>query len=73
MSKIKPGDTIAFRRLFNFLIKCQTMDYGTSKNSLDSPDVVCMIHHRRFQVICKTGGTEMLRELGALKQESLGY
>ena len=25
MSKIKSGDAVAFRRLFNFLIKCQTM------------------------------------------------
>ena len=43
MSKIKSGDAVAFRRLFNFLIKCQTMSYGTSKNPLDSPDVICMI------------------------------
>ena len=32
-----------FRRLFNFLIKCHTMSYSTSKNPLDSPDVICMI------------------------------
>ena len=43
VSKIKPGDAIAFRRLFNFLIKCQTMNYGTSKNPLDSSDIICMI------------------------------
>ena len=43
MSKIKSGDAVAFRRLFNFLIKCQTMSYSTSKNPLDSPDVICMI------------------------------
>ena len=43
MSKIKSGDVLAFRRLFNFLIKCQMMNYGTSKNPLDSPDVICMI------------------------------
>ena len=42
MSKIKPGDAIAFRRPFNFLMKCQTMNYGTSKNPLDSPDVIFM-------------------------------
>ena len=40
MSKIKSGDAVAFRRLFNFLIKCQTMSYSTSKNPLDSPDVL---------------------------------
>ena len=33
----------SFQRLFNFLIKCQTRNYGTSKNPLDSPDVICMI------------------------------
>ena len=43
MSKIKYEDVVAFKRLFNFLIKCQTMSYGTSKNPLDSPDVICMI------------------------------
>ena len=43
MSKIKSGDAAAFRKLFNFLIKCQTMSYGTSKNTLGSPDAICMI------------------------------
>ena len=43
MFKIKSGDAVAFRRLFNFLIKRQTLSYGTSKNRLDSPDVTCMI------------------------------
>ena len=43
MSKIKPEDAVAFRRLLNYLINCQTMNYGTSKNPLDSPDLICMI------------------------------
>ena len=43
MFKIKSGDAAAFRKLFHFLIRCQTMSYGTSKNPLDSPDVICMI------------------------------
>ena len=60
MSKIKSGDAVAFRRLFNFLIKCQTMSYGTSKNPLDSPDVICMILSK-VPVICKTGGKNALR------------
>ena len=58
MSKIKPGVATAFRRLLNFLIKWQTINYDTSKNPLDSSDVICMILSR-LQVICKTGGTEM--------------
>ena len=43
MLKIKSGDALAFRRLFNILIKCQTINYGTSKNPLNSPDIICMI------------------------------
>ena len=58
MSKIKPGDALAFRRLFDLLIKCQTVKYGISKNLLDSPDIICMIF-QSIQVICKTGVTEM--------------
>ena len=46
MSKIKSGNVVAFRRLFNFLIKRQTLSYGTSKNCLDSPDVICMINFK---------------------------
>ena len=33
MSKIKPGDALAFRRLFDLLIKCQTVKYDISKDS----------------------------------------
>ena len=42
MAEIKPGDAAAYRRLFNFLIKCQSLQYG-SQNPLDTPDVICMI------------------------------
>ena len=42
MAKIKPGDAAAYRRLFNSLIKCQSLEYG-SQNPLDTPDVICMI------------------------------
>ena len=42
MAKIKPGDTAAYRRLFNFLIKCQSLEYG-GQNPLDTPDVIFMI------------------------------
>ena len=42
MTKIKPGDAATYRRLFNFLIKCQSLEYG-SQNPLDTPDVICMI------------------------------
>ena len=42
MAGIKPGDAAAYRRLFNFLIKCQSLQYG-SQNPLDTPNVICMI------------------------------
>ena len=42
MTKMKPGDAAAYRRLFNFLIKSQSLDYGY-QNPLDTPGVICMI------------------------------
>ena len=39
MTKIKPGDAAAYRRVFNFLIKCQSLEYG-NQNPLDTPDVI---------------------------------
>ena len=42
MTKIKPGDAAVYRRLFNFLINCQTLEYG-SQNPLDTPNAICMI------------------------------
>ena len=43
MTKIKPVDAAAFRRLFNFLIKCQSRQYSHDQILLDTPDVICMI------------------------------
>ena len=42
MTKIKPGDAAEYTRLFNFLIKCQSLEYG-SQNPLDTPAVISMI------------------------------
>ena len=42
MTKIKPGDPAANRRLFNFLMKYQSLEHG-NQNPLDTPDVICMI------------------------------
>ena len=42
MTKTKPGDAATYRRLFNFLIKFLSLEYG-NQNSLDTPDVICMI------------------------------
>ena len=37
MEPLKPGVAAAFRKLFNFLIKCQTMRAGSKHNPLDTP------------------------------------
>ena len=37
MEPLKPGGAAAFRKLFNFLIKCQTMRAGSKHNPLDTP------------------------------------
>ena len=42
MTKIKPGDVAAYRRLFNFLIKCQNLEYD-NQNPLDTPNVIWMM------------------------------
>ena len=42
MTKINPGDEAAHRKLFNFLIKCQSLEYA-NQNVLDTPDITCII------------------------------
>ena len=42
VTKINPGDAAAYRKLFNFLIKCQSLEYG-SQNPLDTPGVISLI------------------------------
>ena len=43
MSPIKPRDISAFRKLFNFLTKCQLLSRSSQNNPLDTPDTSCMI------------------------------
>ena len=43
MTKIKPGDATVFRRLFNFLIKCQSLQYSNNQNLLDTSGMICII------------------------------
>ena len=43
MSPIEPRDISAFRKLFNFLIKCQSLSRSSHNNPLDTPDIICMI------------------------------
>ena len=43
MSPIKSGDISAFRKLFNFLFKCQSLSRSSQNNPLDTPEIICMI------------------------------
>ena len=43
MQLLKLGDAAAFWKLFNFLIKCQTVRVGSKHNPLATPDMICMI------------------------------
>ena len=43
MSPIKPEDTSAFRKLFNFLIKCQVKIRSSQKNPSDTSDIIFVI------------------------------
>ena len=43
MSPIKPGDISAFRKLFNFLMKCQSFSRSSQNSPLDTPEIICMI------------------------------
>ena len=46
MSPIKPGDISAFRKLFNFLIKFQSLSRTSQNNPLDTPEIICMILYK---------------------------
>ena len=43
MVALKTGDATAFRTLFSFLIKCQTIEVGCHYNNLNTPDIICMV------------------------------
>ena len=43
MAPLKAGDATAFRKLFNLLIKCQTIDVDGHYNPLDSPEIFCTV------------------------------
>ena len=51
MTKIKPGDAAAYRRLLNLLIKYQSLEYG-NQNPPDTPGVICLIL-KKSQGTCK--------------------
>ena len=41
--QIKTGDADAYRRLQNFLVKCENIDHLQSWNVLNTPDIICML------------------------------
>ena len=43
MVPLKAGDATAFRKLFNFLIKCQSIEVDGHYNLLDTPEIICMV------------------------------
>ena len=40
---LKAGDATAFKKLFNFLIKCQTIEVDGHYNPLDTPEIICTV------------------------------
>ena len=41
--QIKAGDTDAYRRFQNFLVKCENIDHLQSWNVLNTPGIICML------------------------------
>ena len=40
---VKPGDTTAYRKFHNFLIKCQSVSSSLTWNVLENPDTICTL------------------------------
>ena len=40
---VKPGDPMGFRKLHNFLLKCETFSKITNWNSLETPETLCIL------------------------------
>ena len=55
MVPLKAGDATAFRKLFNFLIKCQSIEVDGHYNSLDIPEIICTLLSN-FHCIFKIDG-----------------
>ena len=41
MVPLKAGDGTAFRKLFNFVIKCQIIEVDGHYKPLDTPEIIC--------------------------------
>ena len=43
MVPLKAGDGTAFRKLFNFVIKCQIIEVDGHYNPLYTPEIICTV------------------------------
>ena len=43
MVPLKAGNATAFSKLFNFLIKCQTIEVDGHYDPLDTPEIICTV------------------------------
>ena len=43
MVPLRAGDATAFKKLFNFLIKCETIEVDGHYNPLDTTEIICMV------------------------------
>ena len=41
--QVKFGDAKAFRKFFNFLLKCESVSDNQDWNTLDTPEIICML------------------------------
>ena len=41
--QLKPADGAAYRRFYNFLLKCESATYGQNWNTIDIPEMMCLI------------------------------
>ena len=42
-SSLKFGDARGFHKIYNFLLKCESVSESQDWNALDTPDVLCML------------------------------
>ena len=41
--QLKPADGAAYRRFYNFLLKCEGETYGQNWNTIDNPEMMCLV------------------------------
>ena len=41
--QLKPAGGAAYRRFYNFLLKCESATYGQNWNTIDTPEMMCLV------------------------------